>query len=304
MSVSASTVKLLREKTGAGMMDCKKALTETDGDLEAAIDWLRKKGLSAAVKKAGRVAAEGKVVALSGSNRGVLLEVNTETDFAAKNGHFISFADTLSQIVLTQAPATMEALLELDYPDTGRNVGAELTYMISTIGENMNIRRFESQQVTSGLVANYIHMGGKIGVLVALESDSTSAEGLNELGKKLAMHIAASAPPFLDRHSVPAEVVERERAILMDQARDSGKPEAIIEKMVQGRISKFYGESCFLEQPFVMDPDMTVTQAIDAAAKGLGAKVQVTGFSRFVLGDGIEKEVKDFAQEVAQQLGQ
>ncbi|MBF0155957.1 MAG: elongation factor Ts [Magnetococcales bacterium] len=303
MAVTATMVKTLREKTGAGMMDCKKALAETNGDLEAAVDWLRKKGLSAASKKAGRVAAEGRVVAVAQGRRAALLEVNLETDFASRNEQFVLFSDTLAKLLLEKAPVDLEALQALPYPGTGRNVGEELTQQIATIGENMLIRRFKLAEVPEGRVATYIHMGGKIGVLVSLATPAGDDPALEELGKKLAMHVAAAAPQSLDRNDVPAEVLARERAILSEQAKASGKPQAIIDKMVEGRLGKFYAENCLVEQAFVMDPEQKVSQVVAAAAKAVGKPIQVVGFTRFVLGEGIEAKKQDFAQEVAQQLG-
>ena len=303
MSVSAKMVKELREQTGAGMMDCKKALEETGGEMEAAVDWLRKKGLSAASKKAGRVAADGKVVAVVDGNRGLLLEVNTETDFTSKNEHFVAFAETTARLGLQSGVTGVEQLQGLSYPETGRSVAEELTHKIATIGENMNLRRLVALSVAQGVVVSYIHMEGKIGVLVGLESPSAEQAALADLGKKLAMHVAASAPPWLNRAEVPAEALERERNVLADQARSSGKPESIIEKMVLGRIDKFYGESCLLEQPFVMDPDQKVSAVVAAKAKELGSSIEVTGFVRYVLGEGIQKKEEDFAAEVAKAAG-
>lgn len=299
MAVSAKMVKELREKTGVGMMDCKKALMETDGDVEAAVDWLRKKGLSSASKKSGRVAAEGKVVTQVNALQGVVLEVNSETDFTAKNEHFITFAETAAQCGLKAGVTDVDALKKLDYPNTGRTIEAELVHNIATIGENMNLRRLGRLVVSQGVVASYIHMGGKIGVLVGVESNSQDSQALLELGKKVAMHVAASAPPWLDRNSVDAAAVERERSILSDQARSSGKPEAIIEKMVAGRLNKFFGESCLLEQPFIMDPDQKVGDVLKGIAKELGSDIKISGFIRYVLGDGIQKKDEDFAAEVA-----
>jgi elongation factor Ts len=303
MAVTAKMVKELREQTGVGMMDCKKALAESDGNIEAAVDWLRKKGLSSASKKSGRVAAEGKVVTASSDTVGVLLEVNSETDFAAKNEKFIAFANTSAKLALVNKSSDIEAFKALPFPETGRTAADELTHQITTIGENMNLRRVTMLEVSQGKVASYIHMGGKIGVLVGLESDSSNTDALAELGKKIAMHVAASSPPYLDRNSVPAADLAREKDILSEQARASGKPENIIEKMVMGRINKFYGENCLLEQPFVIDPDQKVGKFVEAAAKDLGAKVTVSGFSRFVLGEGIKKKDDDFAAEVAKQAG-
>ncbi|MBF0153135.1 MAG: elongation factor Ts [Magnetococcales bacterium] len=304
MAVTAQMVKELREKTGAGMMDCKKALAEVDGNLEAAVDWLRKKGLSTAAKKASRVASEGKVFVASNGSSGILLEVNLETDFASMNEKFIQFGETLAQLALAQAPKDVEALKGLPFPGADHSVGEELTQQIATIGENMNIRRCVMLKMSApGLVAPYQHMGGKIGVIVALESATQKLAELAELGKKMAMHVAAAAPAYLDRQVVPAEALDRERSVLTEQARSSGKPDAIIAKMVEGRLNKFYSEVCFLDQPFIMDQETSVTKVLSGAAKELGAPVRITGYARFVLGDGIEKEQKNFAEEVAQQLG-
>ncbi|MBF0135008.1 MAG: translation elongation factor Ts [Magnetococcus sp. DMHC-1] len=303
-AVTAQMVKELREKTGAGMMDCKKALAEVDGDLEAAVDWLRKKGLSTAAKKASRVASEGKVFVAAKGPRGILVEVNLETDFASKNEKFIRFGEELAQLILVQAPKDVDILKTLPYPGTNRTVAEELTHQIATIGENMNIRRLAVLETAAqGLVAPYLHMGGKIGVLVAMESATQKVTELTELGKKMAMHVAAAAPSYLDRKAVPNEALDRERSVLTEQARSSGKPDNIIAKMVEGRLNKYYSEVCFLDQPFIMDQDSSVTKVLNAATKDLGSPVRITGFARFVLGDGIEKEQKNFAEEVAQQLG-
>ncbi|MEG3640926.1 translation elongation factor Ts [Magnetococcus sp. PR-3] len=301
MAVTASMVKELREKTGVGMMDCKKALKETDGNMDAAVDWLRKKGMASAQKKSARVAAEGKVNTLSTGTVGVMVEVNSETDFTAKNDGFINFADTVTKLAADSGATDIDTLNGVDYPETGRNVGDELTNLIATIGENMNLRRMERMEVSSGLVSSYVHAGGKIGVLVGLESEASS-DALQELGKKLAMHVAAASPQFLDRDNVDSAAMEREKSVLVEQAKASGKPDNIIEKMVLGRMNKYYGEVCMLEQPFVMDPDMKVSKIVDAAAKELGNAVKVTGFSRFQLGEGIEKKEEDFAAEVAKQI--
>lgn len=299
MSVSANLVKELREKTGVGMMDCKKALAETGGNLEAAVDWLRKKGLASAAKKAGRVAAEGKVVAVANQTTGVLLEVNSETDFAAKNEKFIAFAQTAAELALGNGILEdIDALGKLPFPQTGRTVGEELTHQIATIGENMNLRRVTGLSVGKGCVASYIHMLGKIGVLVGIEADG-DPESLADLGRKLAMHVAASAPPYLDRDSVSKEDLQRERDVLVEQARASGKPDKIIEKMVDGRLSKFYAENCFLEQQFIMDPDVKVNKLVEQVGKQLKTSIRIVGYKRFVLGDGLQKREDDFAGEVA-----
>ncbi|MBF0296261.1 MAG: elongation factor Ts [Magnetococcales bacterium] len=303
MTVTANLVKDLREKTGAGMMDCKKALTETNGDLEAAVDWLRKKGIATASKKSGRVAAEGKVVVAAAGQRGVLLEVNTETDFTAKNEKFIAYANTAVETALANGVDALETLAAAPYPGAGRSVAEELTALIASIGENMNLRRLTSLTVTRGVVVGYSHMAGKIGTLVGLESDASDQEALRELGKKIAMHVAASTPFYLNREQVPAADLEREKSVLAEQARASGKPEAIIEKMVLGRLSKFYGDTCLVEQPFVMDQEQTVQAVVDATAKQLGSGITVSGFARFMMGEGLQKRDDDFAAEVAKQVG-
>jgi len=297
--ITASMVAELRSKTGAGMMDCKKALTEAAGDLEAAVDILRKKGLSAAAKKASRVAAEGMVVSGGDENRGVLVEVNAETDFVAKNDHFQRFAAGVAQVVLNQAPADLEALLDCSFPDTGRTVGDEQTHQIATIGENINIRRFARREVPSGLVASYIHGAGKIGVLVALTADKADEEDVQTLARQLAMHVAAANPQFLQRGEVPTQVLEKEKEIMREKALGSGKPEHIIEKIIEGQLNKFFGEVCLLEQAFVIDPDLTVSKALQATSKNIGGNVQLVAFDRFQLGEGLEKKQDDFASEVA-----
>ena len=300
--ITAALVKELRDKTGAGMMDCKKALTENNGDVEAAVDWLRKKGLAAAAKKAGRTAAEGLVAVVAEGNRGAVVEVNAETDFVGRNETFQEFASQAARIALEQGGGT-EELAQASYPGTGRTVAEELTQLIATIGENMALRRSQAFAVEKGVVSAYVHNQiadglGKIGVLVALESDG-DAEKLNAFGRQLAMHIAAANPVAVDRDGVDTSLLDRERQILADQARASGKPEEIIEKMVEGRLRKFYEEVCLLEQVFVIDGENKVRDAIETAAKDAGAPIKVTGFARFQLGEGIEKEESDFAAEVA-----
>ncbi len=291
-AITAALVKELREMSGAGMMDCKKALGEADGDLNAAADWLRTKGLAAAAKKAGRVAAEGLVgVAVDGST-GAMVEVNSETDFVARNDQFQAFVSTVATLSLA-SNGDVEALKAMDYPGTGRTVAEELTQMISTIGENMNIRRVQVLNVDGGEVAAYVHGAiadglGKIGVLVAGKGDGAAA-----FGKQVAMHVAATNPASLSRDDLDPAIVEREKQVLTEQARESGKPEEIIEKMILGRINKFYGEVCLLEQVFVIDGESKVSKAAEAAG------VDVSGFARFGLGEGIEKKEEDFAAEVA-----
>ncbi|MCW2249179.1 elongation factor Ts [Azospirillum fermentarium] len=304
--ITASLVKELREKTGAGMMDCKKALAETAGDLEGAVDWLRKKGLAAAAKKSGRVAAEGLVAVATEGTSGAAVEVNAETDFVARNETFQGFAASVAKLAVT-GEADVEALKTVAFPGTGRNVGEELTHLIATIGENMNLRRVAKLSVSSGVVVSYIHSAiapglGKIGVLVALESTGDAAK-LTELGKSIAMHVAAARPDALDIADVDVSALEREKSVLADQARASGKPEAIIEKMVEGRLRKYYEEVCLLEQIYVIDGETKVRAVVEKAAKELGAPVKLTGFVRYALGEGIEKAQSDFAAEVAAAAG-
>jgi elongation factor Ts len=289
----------LRAKTGAGMMDCKKALTESGGDMEQAIDLLRKKGLSAAAKKSGRVAAEGMVSAISNGKCGALAEVNSETDFVAKNDAFQAFASGVVDVVMDQNPADVEALKVLDFPGTGRNVVEELTHQIATIGENMNVRRFVRLETTSGVTASYVHGAGKIGVLVQLDADKADEPKVAETARMLAMHVAAANPQYLSRNDVPAEVVEREKDIMRAKALESGKPENIVEKIIEGQINKFFGEACLLEQVYVIDTDQKVGKVVEALAKEVGGQVTLAAYSRFQLGEGIEKKEDDFAAEVA-----
>ena len=299
--ITASTVKELREKTGAGMMDCKKALTENAGDMEDAIDWLRTKGLSAAAKKSSRIAAEGLISALSTGTNGVLVEVNAETDFVSRNETFQNFVREITKITLEKG-ADMEAVLDADYPQTGRNVADQLTDAIATIGENMSLRRAVSLSVSQGVVASYIHAAlvpglGKIGVLVALESDG-NPDKLSSLGKNLAMHVAAANPLFLSRSDVDAASLDRERTILTEQAKSEGKPEASAQKMVEGRLRKYYEDVCLLEQNYVIDTDYKVQQVVENFAKEIGTKVTLTAFAIYKLGEGLEKKQDDFATEV------
>lgn len=300
--ISANAVKELREKTGAGMMDCKKALTEAAGDMEAAVDWLRKKGLSAAAKKAGRVAAEGLVAVVASGTKGTAVEVNAETDFVGRNEGFQSYVRTVADVA-HNTTTDIEKLKTQAYPGTGRDVFGEITNLIATVGENMNLRRATQLSVKEGIVSSYIHNAiapgiGKIGVLVALESKGDTAK-LQTLGKQIAMHIAAARPEFLDSTSVDAKALERERAIFTEQAQAAGKPAEIIAKMVDGRIKKYYEEVCLLEQTFVVDGESKIKAVVEKAGKDLGTPVQLTGFVRYHLGEGIEKEQTDFAAEVA-----
>jgi len=298
-TITAKMVGELRAKTGAGMMDCKKALTESGGDMEQAIDLLRKKGLSAAAKKSGRVAAEGMVSAISNGKCGALAEVNSETDFVAKNDAFQAFASGVVDVVMDQNPADVEALKVLDFPGTGRNVAEELTHQIATIGENMNVRRFVRLETTSGVTASYVHGAGKIGVLVQLDADKADEPKVAETARMLAMHVAAANPQYLSRNDVPAEVVEREKDIMRAKALESGKPENIVEKIIEGQINKFFGEACLLEQVYVIDTDQKVGKVVEALAKEVGGQVTLAAYSRFQLGEGIEKKEDDFAAEVA-----
>lgn len=304
--ITAALVKQLRETSGAGMMDCKKALSETGGDLEAAVDWLRKKGLAAAAKKAGRVAAEGLIGVAASGTRGAVVEVNSETDFVARNEAFQNFVAKVAQVAL-ETGGDIEALKAAKYPGTGNTVADELTNMIAKIGENMKLRRAASIVVNDGVVCSYIHNQtapglGKIGVLVGLESKGDKAK-LETLGRQLAMHIAAAQPQAVDRAGVDASALERERNVLSEQARASGKPEDIIAKMVEGRLRKFYEEVVLLEQVFVVDGETKVSKVLENAAKDVGAPITIAGFVRLQLGEGIEREEQDFAAEVAATLG-
>jgi len=304
--ITAALVKELREKTGAGMMDCKKALTETAGDIEAAVDWLRQKGLAAAAKKSSRVASEGLVAVSIGSGAGAVVEVNSETDFVARNEQFQQFAKTVGDLALANA-GSLEAVLKSGYPGENRTVEEQLTHLIATIGENMSIRRAAALSVDNGVVASYVHNAvapglGKIGVLVALESTGDQGK-LEAFGKQLAMHIAAASPQSVTQDSLDAEAIERERAVLVEQARESGRPEDIIQKMVDGRMRKFFEEVVLLSQTWVIDGESKVEKVVANLANELGTAVTVTGFARIVLGEGIEKEEDDFAAEVASMAG-
>jgi len=301
--ITATLVKDLRETTGAGMMDCKKALTETNGDMEAAIDWLRTKGLSAAAKKSGRVAAEGLVTVASSGTKAVALEVNAETDFVGRNDKFQAFVLEAANVALASGVDDIEALKGQNYTGTGRTVGDELTQLIATVGENMNLRRMTQLSISQGAIASYVHNAvapnlGKIGVLVALESAADESK-LAALGKQIAMHIAAARPEALSVADVDASALEREKNILSEQARASGKPEAIIEKMVEGRLRKYYEEVVLLEQIYVVDGETPIKDVVAKAGKELGAPVTLKGFVRYQLGEGIEKTESDFAAEVA-----
>ena len=303
-NITATMVKDLRDKTGAGMMDCKKALNETNGDPEAAIDWLRKSGAMKAAKKASRAAADGLVgIAVSG-NTGALVEVNAETDFVARNDEFKDFVKSAAQIGLKEG-GDLEKLLAA--PHGGSNVSQVLTELVAKIGENMSVRRTVVLSVNPGVVAAYVHNPaapelGKIGVLVALKSDAP-ADNLNPLAKQIAMHVAAANPLALTVEHMDKAVVEREYAVQKDLALQSGKPEAVVEKMMEGRMRKFYEETVLLQQTFVIDGETQITKLLEKASKDFGASVAIEGFVRFQVGEGMEKVASDFADEVAQMAG-
>ena len=302
MSISAAMVKELREKTGAGMMDCKKALEETNGDMEAAIDWLRAKGISKADKKAGRTAAEGLIGIASGATEAVVVEVNSETDFVARNDAFQALVRDVAQAALP-TDGSVEAVSAATVASSGKSVTDTVKDAVGQIGENLNFRRSAKLSVESGVVATYIHNAvsdnlGKLGVLVALKSTGNN-EALNAIGRQVAMHVAATAPLALDKDAVDPAIADRERNVFIEQARESGKPDNIIEKMVEGRMRKFYEEVALLSQAFVINPDQTVGEAVKAAEAEAGAPIEVTGFVRLALGEGVEKEESDFAAEVA-----
>ncbi|OIP99949.1 MAG: translation elongation factor Ts [Zetaproteobacteria bacterium CG2_30_46_52] len=294
MAITAADVKKLREATGAGMMDCKKALGEVDGNFDAAVDYLRTKGLAAASKKAGRVAAEGIVATKSQGNVAVILELNAETDFVSKNDQFVAFADNVNAFILDKRPADVDALLAMPF-DGDLTVEQSLSQLIAKIGENMSIRRFQVLEC-DGVVANYIHGAGKIGVLVAVQGQSNDA--LADIARGVAMHVAAANPMFVSRDQVTPDVIERERAVLTERALESGKPKEIVDKIVAGQMQKFYSENCLLDQAFVMDTDKIVSKAVSDVQAG----AKVVGVVRFALGEGIEKVVSDFAAEVAAQI--
>jgi elongation factor Ts len=300
-AITAAMVKDLREKTGAGMMDCKGALVETDGDIEGAVDWLRKKGLSKAAKKSGRVAAEGLVgVAVRGPS-GVLVEVNSETDFVARNEEFQALVKTIALVALEKGETEVEALKGTHYPGDAGTVADAISNAIATIGENMTLRRVSTLQVSQGVVGHYLHNAisegvGKIGVIVALESTGGEAE-LAELGRKIAMHVAAAGPLALDAAGIDPAVLEREKNVLREK--NAGKPANVLDKIVESGMKTYFKEVTLLEQPFIHDNAKTVAQAVAEAAKTIGAPVALKGFVRYALGEGIEKQESDFAAEVA-----
>ncbi|ANM10450.1 elongation factor Ts [Rhizobium leguminosarum] len=300
--ITAAMVKELREKTGAGMMDCKKALAETGGDMEAAIDWLRAKGIAKADKKSGRTAAEGLIGVSSQGTKAVVVEVNSETDFVARNDAFQDLVRGIAKVAVS-TNGTVDAVAAATYPASGKSVSDTIKDAIATIGENMNLRRSVALSVEDGVVATYIHNAvsdglGKLGVLVALKSTGDK-EALNAIGRQVAMHIAATAPLAIRPEEVDAAVAERERNVFIEQSRASGKPDNIIEKMVDGRMRKFFEEVALLSQAFVINPDLTVAAAVKEAEKAVGAPIEVAGMARLLLGEGVEKEETDFAAEVA-----
>lgn len=301
MSISAAQVKELRDLTGAGMMDCKAALTETNGNMEEAVDWLRKKGISKADKKAGRTAAEGLIGVDNGVREAAVVEVNSETDFVARNAAFQEIVANVAKVAL--AYGTTEAVAAAKYPGSDKSVSDTIKDAVGTIGENMGFRRSAKLTVPHGAVATYVHNAvadglGKLGVLVAIETTGNE-HAANAFGRQVAMHVAATNPMALTAEQIDPAAVEREKAIFSDQARQSGKPEAIIEKMVEGRMRKFYEEVVLLKQAFVLNPDITVEKALKDAEKDIGAPAKITAYLRFALGEGIEREETDFAAEVA-----
>lgn len=305
--ISASLVKELREKTGAGMMDCKRALSESGGNLEEAVDWLRKKGLAAAAKKAGRVTAEGVVAVATADRAASVVELNSETDFVARNEKFQEVARTLADLAVAGS-GDLDDLNAAGYPGTGHSVKESLVELVASVGENMNLRRVAKLAVEQGAVATYVHSAygpglGKIGVIVALET-SADHPRVAELGKQIAMHIAAARPESVTIDAVDPASLDRERNVLREQARASGKPEAIIDKMVEGRLRKFYEEVVLLEQVYVIDGESRVKDVVAAVGKDVGAQITVKGFHRFALGEGVDRgDGGDFAAEVAAAAG-
>ena len=299
---TAKDVKELRDRTGVGMMDCKKALVAADGDMEKAIEVLREKGLAVAAKKAGRIAAEGMVTAIVDREKkvGVLLEVNAETDFVAKNEKFQNFVNGVAKTILEQNPADVDALMNMNYDGTDATVDATLKDLILVIGENMKIRRLARLE---GDCVSYVHGGGKIGVLVQFDTDLADTEGFVECGKDVAMQIAAAAAQYMNKEDVPEDVVAKEKEILTAQAMNEGKPQNIAEKMVMGRINKFYKEVCLSEQPFIKDDKVSVGKYVADCAKKLGGSIKMVSFVRFEKGEGLEKREDNFADEVASMIG-
>ena len=303
MEVTASAVKELRERTGAGMLDCKNVLIETGGDIEKAIDVLREKGLAKAAKKSGRIAAEGlvRVVIGDGGGQAGIIEVNIETDFASKNEDFIAFVDTLAGQTLTTGASDAEGLLNDKYGDTSETVQEKLTNFIATIGENISVRRFQKLSEGGVVYVGYLHLGGKIGVVVGLKTEAGAAE-VEVLGKDVAMQVASMNPQFVDESGVDPAYIEKEKDILVKQALSEGKPADIVEKMVLGRLKKELKETCLLEQKFVKNSELTVAQYVSDVAKEIGKDIQVVSMARYEVGEGIEKKEENFAEEVAKQM--
>lgn len=298
MAFTAQDVKALREKTGCGMMDCKKALTEANGDMDAAVDFLREQGLAKQAKKSGRIAAEGIAIACTNddSTIGVVIEVNAETDFVAKNADFQEFVRTCAMTVIEQNPADVDALLQCKASGSDMTVAQLLQDKVLTIGENIKIRRFERYE---GTVVTYIHAAGRIGVMVKFDTDVADKEGFAAYAKDIAMQVAAAMPPYLNKESVPADVIEHEKKVMTEQVLNEGKPAQIAEKIVMGKIGKFYKENCLVDQAFVKEPDLSVQKYTDNTAKELGGSIAITGFVRFEKGEGLEKRQDNFAEEVA-----
>ncbi len=298
MAFTAQDVKLLREKTGCGMMDCKKALTEANGDMDAAIDFLREQGLAKQAKKAGRIAAEGVAFALTNEDAtvGCVIEVNSETDFVAKNADFCAFVETCAKTVIACDPADVEALLACKAVGSEMTIAEMLQEKVLTIGENIQVRRFERME---GACVAYVHAGGKIGVLVNFNTDVADKDEFVTCGKDVAMQIAALSTPYLAKADVPADVIEHEKEVMRQQVINEGKPAAIADKIVMGKINKYYKENCLVDQEFVKDNKMTVSQYVNSVAKQLGGSIEITKFVRFEKGEGIEKRQDDFAAEVA-----
>ena len=304
MQITSEMVRDLREKTGAGLMDCKAALSAAAGDMEKAIDHLRTKGLAAAAKKAGRIASEGLVYAHLERNAGTLVEVNCETDFVAKTGEFAGLAKEIAELVNVKSPTDVEEALLL--PAGGGTLGEKLTGKVAKIGEKISFRRFARFELpggSPGLVSSYIHAGGKIGVLVELSGVEAGVPDAVQIAKDLAMQVAAANPTYVGRKDVPADVVEHEKSIYRDQARASGKPEKILDKIADGKLEKYFADFCLLEQPFIKDPDRKVGQLLAEAGKAAGTVIAVRRFARFQVGEGLEKRSDDLAAEVAKQLG-
>ncbi len=300
MAFTAQDVKALREKTGVGMMECKKALVETDGDMEKAVEYLREKGLAAAAKKSGRIAAEGIVMTYENDDKtvGVVIEVNSETDFVAKNDDFKAFVSTAAKVVADQKPADVDALLEMKPEGSNDTIGDMLRDKILVIGENIKIRRFERYE---GKVVTYVHGEGRIGVMVNMEvsCEAAKSDAYKAAAKDVAMQVAAAFPLYLDKESVPTEVVEKEKTILKEQVINEGKPENIAEKIVMGKLGKYYKDVCLLEQAYIKDGDVTVAKFLENASKEAGGDIKVKSFVRFERGEGLEKREDDFASEVA-----